>query len=274
MPGRVRPAFFGESTSRGGEWIPVSRASVEDALMTGFPETRGSLVAAMTSGDRRERERALETLAGAYWRPVYTYVRLRFKRSHDEAADLTQDFFARLAESPVLERFDPEKARLRTYLRVMVDGLVANDVEAARRLKRGGGQQILSLDLDGVRCEFDEHAAAGGLSPEDLFEREWVRSVFSMAVGRLRETCARDGRTLRFALFEAYDLEGDAAVGKLRYVDLARRFETTAENVTNQLAAARRDFRAIVLDVLRELTVSDAEFRLEARALLGVEPAP
>ncbi|MEO8586373.1 MAG: sigma factor [Acidobacteriota bacterium] len=242
--------------------------------MTGFPETRGSLVAAMTGGDRLERARALETLAGAYWKPVYTYVRLRFRRSHDEAQDLTQDLFARLSEGPVLERFDPEKARLRTYLRVVVDSLVANDAEAARRLKRGGGLQILSLDFECVRREFEEHAASGALSPEDLFEREWVRSVFGIAVERFRATCVEKGRELRFALFSAYDLEGDAAVGRPRYEDLAHRFGTTAVDVTNQLAGARRDFRAIVLDVLRELTVSDAEFRLEARALLGVEPAP
>jgi len=242
--------------------------------MTGFPDTRGSLVAAMTSGDRLERARALETLAGAYWKPVYTYVRLRFRRSHDEAQDLTQDLFARLSEGPVLERFDPEKARLRTYLRVVVDSLVANGAEAARRLKRGGGLQLLSLDFDGVRSEFDEHATPVGLSPEDLFEREWVRSVFGIAVERFRVTCVEKGRELRFALFSAYDLEGDAAAARPRYEDLARRFGTTAMDVTNQLAGARRDFRAIVLAVLRELTVSDAEFRLEARALLGVEPTP
>ncbi len=242
--------------------------------MTGFPETRGSLVAAMKSGDRRERERALETLAGAYWRPVYTYVRLHFRRSHEEAADLTQDFFARLVEKDALARFDASKARLRTYLRVLVDGLVANESKARGRVKRGGRLQILSLDFDAVRREVEERRAAGALSPEDLFEREWVRSVFSMAVERFEETCARGGRTLRFALFAAYDIEGDAAVDRPRYEDLARRFETTAVDVTNQLAAARREFRAIVLDVLRELTVSDAEFRLEARALLGVRPAP
>ena len=102
--------------------------------MTGFPETRGSLVAAMTSGDRGERERALATLAEAYWRPVYTYVRLRFGRSHEEAADLTQAFFARLVEKETLARFDPGKARLRTFLRVVVDGVVASEAEAGRRL--------------------------------------------------------------------------------------------------------------------------------------------
>jgi RNA polymerase sigma factor (sigma-70 family) len=242
--------------------------------MTRFPDTRGSLVAAIRSPDEAIRARALSTLAEAYWKPIYTYVRLKADREHEEAADLTQEFFARLVEKDWLARFDASKARLRTYLRVLADGLVANASKAEGRVKRGGGLQILSLDFDAVRREAEDHRAAGELSPEDSFEREWVRSVFSMAVERFRETCVADGKELRFALFSAYDLEGDAAVERPRYEDLARRFETTAVDVTNQLAGARRDFRRIVLELLRELTVSDAEFRLEARALLGIEPDP
>jgi RNA polymerase sigma factor (sigma-70 family) len=241
--------------------------------MTRFPDTRGSLVAAMRSPDEATRARALSTLVEAYWKPIYTYVRLKAGREHEEAADLTQEFFARLVEKDWLARFDASKARLRTYLRVLADGLVANESKAKGRVKRGGGLQILSLDFDAVRREAEEHRVAGELSPEDFFEREWVRSVFSMAVERFRETCVADGKELRFALFSAYDLEGDAAVERPRYEGLARRFGTTAVDVTNQLAAARRDFRRIVLELLRELTVSDAEFRLEARALLGIEPS-
>jgi RNA polymerase sigma-70 factor (ECF subfamily) len=242
--------------------------------MAPFPDTRGSLVAAATGGDAAARTRALATLAEAYWRPIYTYVRLKTGRTHEEAADLTQDFFASLVEKDGLSRFDPSKARLRTYLRVLVDGLAANEWKARGRLKRGGASEVLSLDLEAVRREVDERRGADGLSPEDLFEREWVRSVFSMAVARFREACAARSRDVRFALFSAYDLEDGAAGERPRYEDLALRFGTTAVDVTNQLAAARRDFRAVVLDVLRELTVSDAEFRTEARALLGVEPPP
>lgn len=243
--------------------------------MARFPDTRGSLVAALQSGDEETRARGLETLAEAYWKPVYTYVRLRWRREHDEAADLTQEFFARLVENSLLERFDPEKARLRTYLRLVVDGLVANDFQAARRLKRGGDRQILSLDFDAVRRQIEEHRAAGELSPEDLFEREWVRSVFTLGVERLRTRCTMSGQDVRFALFSSYDLDEDAgSSARPTYDQLAERFATTTVHVTNQLAAARRDFRRIVLELLRELTVSDAEFRLEARALLGVEPPP
>jgi hypothetical protein len=45
----------------------------------------------------------------------------------------------------------------------------------------------------------------------------------------------------------------------------------TAVQVTNELAAARRDFRRLVLDELRELTGSEAELRAEARDVLGID---
>ena len=43
--------------------------------------------------------------------------------------------------------------------------------------------------------------------------------------------------------------------------------------VTNFLAFARREFRRIVLEILREITSSDREFREEARRLLGDGPS-
>jgi len=40
--------------------------------------------------------------------------------------------------------------------------------------------------------------------------------------------------------------------------------------VTNELAAARREFRRSVLELLRNETASEEEFRLEVRSILGV----
>ena len=54
---------------------------------------------------------------------------------------------------------------------------------------------------------------------------------------------------------------------------LAEELGITAVQVTNDLAAARRDFRRLVLDELRALTGSEAEFRAEARDVLGVDPS-
>jgi hypothetical protein len=53
---------------------------------------------------------------------------------------------------------------------------------------------------------------------------------------------------------------------------LATEFGIPATQVTNWLAATRRDFRAIVLETLRDLAGTDEEFREEARALLGSPP--
>jgi len=234
------------------------------------------MVADLTSDETADRTRGLETLAAAYWKPVYTYLRLRWNRTHEDAADLTQEFFARAVEKELLTRYEPSKARLRTYLRLCVDGLVANDLKAASREKRGGGAAVLSLDFEDVRRELESAGAQTVASPEDFFEREWARNIFSLSVERFREESAAAGRETRFALFSTYDLEADAGGVEPppTYESLARHFGTTAIDVTNQLAAARRDFRRIVLGLLKELTVNDTELRLEARALLGVEVPP
>lgn len=227
------------------------------------------MVADLTSPEASERARGLGALAAAYWKPVYTYLRLRWNRTHEDAADLTQEFFARAVEKELIARFDPSKARLRTYLRLCVDGLVANEIKAASRQKRGGGVRLLSLDFENVRREVESDASRAATSPEELFEREWVRSVFALAVERLEVSCEKSGKADRFRLFAAHDLERDGT--RPPYADLALRFGLTVVDVTNGLASARRDFRRLVLDVLKEQTASDVEFKREARALLGLE---
>ena len=89
--------------------------------------------------------------------------------------------------------------------------------------------------------------------------------MFSLAVERLRE----ESDATRFAIFEAYDLDDT----RTRHVsrDSANGSASARRAVTNGLAAMRRRFRAIVLDVLREATASEAEYRAEVRALLGVD---
>src|SRR5260370_24803709 len=113
----------------------------EEDLQTGgdrFPPTRRSVIEAARSIDAGERERALEVLCAAYWKPVYKYVRWRWNRPAEAAQDLTQGFFAELLERELLNNFDPKKSRLRTYLRVCVDSFVMNVDKAGRRQKRGG----------------------------------------------------------------------------------------------------------------------------------------
>ncbi len=235
-----------------------------------FPPTRASVVEAARSADAGERRRALETLVAAYWRPVYRHVRRKWGKGHEEAADLTQEFFAELLERDLLARFDPSKARLRTYLRVCVDGLVANTEKAAARQKRGGGRTLLSLDFEGAREELERALAAPGESPEREFEKEWARSVLELGLARLELALAGRGKGIAARLFEIYDL-GAEGEPPPPYAALAQRFGVSVSDVTNGLSLARRELRKIVLGLLGEMTGSEEEFRLEARTLLGVD---
>ena len=235
-----------------------------------FPVTRYSVVLGATSRDPDARRRAFASLVEAYWKPVYKYVRLKWQAPADEAEDLTQGFFARAFEKNFFASYDPAKARFRTFLRTCLDGFIANERKAAGRLKRGGGVQLVPLDFETAEGELRQHEVAAPADMEEYFEREWARSVFGLAVDRLRTQCAAAGREKYFRVFERYDLDATASGDRVTYADLAAELGIGATDVTNHLAAARRQFRALVLEQLRELTASDEEFKEEARRLLGV----
>jgi RNA polymerase sigma factor (sigma-70 family) len=236
-----------------------------------FPPTRRSVLEAVRSIDIEEQEHALEALCAAYWRPVYKYIRLRWKRPAEEAQDLTQGFFLELLERELLEKFDPKKGRLRTYLRVCVDSLVMNEDKASKRQKRGGTIPHVALDFSAAEEELgatvmDPSAIASPESLEQFFEKEWVRSLFALAVEDLRQLCLDRERERTFHLFEAYDLEGNE---KISYDQLSKEYGISVTDVTNALAWARREFRKIALERLRELCGSEEEFQREARAAFG-----
>src|SRR5207248_10646204 len=103
-------------------------------------------------------------------------------------------------------------------------------------------------------------------SLEEFFEKEWLRSLFSLAVEELREFCNARQRERTFRLFEAYDIEGEE---KTSYEQLAKDYLIAVTDVTNALAWAPREFRRIALERLRELCGSEEEFQREARATFG-----
>ncbi|HTY42251.1 MAG TPA: sigma factor [Thermoanaerobaculia bacterium] len=233
-----------------------------------FPATRASAVLAVRSDSADERERGLTVLLAAYWRPVYKYLRLRHRASNEDAKDLTQAFFARALEKDFFASYDSEKGSFRTYLRACLDRFVANEAKAAQRQKRSPGAPVLSLDFDDAEAELARAEPADGKTPEQAFHDEFVRNLFGLAVERLRSDCARRGKDLPFRLFERYELDRDPDE-KLTYDRLADEMGLPVTQVTNFLAFARREFRRIVLETLREITASDREFRDEARRLLG-----
>ena len=223
---------------------------------------------AMRSAGADDRRAAFDALVGAYWKPVFKYVRLKWHASPEDAADLTQGFFLRAFEKDFFSGFDPSRARFRTYLRTCLDGFVANTRKADARLKRGGGVTLIPIDFSEAERELRYQAGSLVDDFDAYFHREWLRSLFASAAGRLRAACTERGRADRFAVFEQYDLAPDDGE-RPTYAELARRLGLSPTEVTNELAAARREFRRLVLETLREQCATDEEFEAESQALTG-----
>jgi RNA polymerase sigma factor (sigma-70 family) len=234
-----------------------------------FPTTRQSVLLSVRSADPQEQQRGLDTLIAAYWKPVYKYIRLRWGKDNEQAKDLTQEFFARLLEKEFLESYDPAQARLRTFLRVCLDRFLSNAQNAEQRLKRGGDIVFVPFDFETAEGELRHLEPRTTENAEEFFDREWTRSIFTNALEKLQQSCEAQGKQIHFKVLELYDIEEGGK--QLTYEEVARQFGLKVSDVTNYLAYARREFRRIVLESLREMTASDQEFRREARALLGID---
>jgi RNA polymerase sigma factor (sigma-70 family) len=219
-----------------------------------FPSTQLTLLQAV-SGPGAVPNDALERVAALYWKPVCRFVRLKYRQPAEAAEDLTQEFFASALQRDFFRRFDPSLASFRTYLRMAVEHFAANQYEAANRQKRGGG---IAFELA------DDVELAAGQSPEAIFEQEWRRQVFALALDDLRAHCESAGKRVQWQIFEAYDLADSA---RPSYGELATLHGLPETQVTNSLAWARRMLRGFAEARLRGVTANEAELHKEMRKL-------
>lgn len=205
-------------------------------------------------------------LAAAYWGPVVALLELRWRLSRTDAEDLTQDFFAAAFAKDWFARYEQAKGRFRTFLRTCLDRFASDAARASARLKRGGGAVDEPL-------EAADSALVGAPDETDgRIHDEWVRGVLAVALAAFRSEAAAAGKSVQVAVFVAYDVDDPPDAERPSYRALAQRFDIPETQVTNYLNWSRREYRRHVLDALRALAGNDAEFREDARDLLGNRP--
>jgi len=95
--------------------------------------------------DSPEGRRALAELCAAYYEPVAAFLRCQV-RDPDAARDLAHEFFAEVLAGNAIAHAQPERGRFRSYLLGAVKHFLSHQLQAARRLKRGGGRDSVSLN--------------------------------------------------------------------------------------------------------------------------------
>ena len=225
-----------------------------------FPVTQWQVVREAADVRPAERSKALGDLAAVYWRPVYGYLRREWSLSHDDARDLTQDFFASLAERNRLTAVSQDKGKFRSYVMAALDNTARMDHREKSAAKRGGG--IAPLALDAIEG-FEPPAAE---SPEDVFQREWAGTILDDALHELEAECRTAGHEAGYRVFLARDVEAgpDDDVG---YEALSRRFGLKPAEVTRALFNARKRLRELVAARIRDTVSSPEEAEAEMREL-------
>jgi RNA polymerase sigma-70 factor (ECF subfamily) len=207
-----------------------------------FPTTHWSRV--VTAGDPAApgAQEALADLCAAYWYPLYAFIRQR-GQPPEAAADLTQDYFARLLEKGVLAAADRRKGRFRTFLRTDCGFFLADAHDRQAAQKRGGGVAFLSIDEAGAEGRF-RLEPTDRLTPDRLFDRAWALTLIDRVFERLRRESAAAGRLETFDRLAMVLTDGRRSAP---YAVLAAELGMTAAAVES---AARR-LRGRYRDLLR-----------------------
>jgi RNA polymerase sigma-70 factor (ECF subfamily) len=229
-----------------------------------FEQTRWSLILRARSEDDAARRQALEDLCRAYWYPLYAYLR-RSGNSTEDAQDLAQDFFARLMDGTLLSAAEPAKGRFRTLLLATLKNLATNTWRATQRQKRGGGVEIISLDIAMAEDRWQAEPAGG--PPEAAFDRAWAHTVIDRAGGRLQSEYVAGGRAELFAeLFPR--LNGGHAADGLSSV--AARLGMTEAAVKMALSRMRQRYGDALREEIAQTVGSQCDAQDELRYLLAV----
>src|SRR6266850_2390756 len=110
-----------------------------------FATTHWSVVVQAGEVESPQASEALAQLCNTYWYPLYVYVRRKGYAAHD-AQDLTQEFFARLLARNYLSVADRNRGKFRSFLLGSLEHFLAREWTKAHAQKRGGGQNLFSLD--------------------------------------------------------------------------------------------------------------------------------
>lgn len=233
-----------------------------------FPATSWSVILNAQDPASPDYARHLGRLIELYWRPVYCVIRSRWARGHQDAKDLTQEFFASVVlDRDLLRAYAPQRGSFRALLRTAIGNFMQDVARGSGRQKRGGGAAVLSLEGLAADQGFEPAEGEDALTADEIFDRAWNRSVLAEAVAALESRLVGEGKRAVFEVFRRYDLEGDSA--EMSYADLGRALSLTEAQVRKALHVARAALREIVAGIVRGYVDSADDLEAELQSLFG-----
>lgn len=167
----------------------IVESQVRPATGAGFKTTQWHLI---RQAGQPEARGALEALCQAYWYPIYAVMRGE-GQNRESAQDLTQGFFASLFERADFASLDPARGTFRSWLRKSAMNFFFNDLKKQRALRRGGGTDHVSIDVQDADERFRVALTDETLTPDQQFDRSWALTVLARAMSSLEAEYEQEG---------------------------------------------------------------------------------
>ncbi len=240
-------------------------ASEVDSGFSHFRTTAWSVVlgAQNAEGGRGDRASCLEYLCRNYWKPVYYYIRRR-GLSHDDAIDITQEYFATFLEKDFVAIADRERGRFRTFVLVTANRFLSKQL--ARKARKESALSLSFINQDGEGREAYLPELATGETAEDDFNRRWALSILEGTLERMRQECGEGRKRMYYMAFRRF-IESAADMQPPSYREIGQELGVSEMDVTNFLHRGRNIFHKLLRSEIRELVSSDAEIDAEIEAL-------
>ena len=216
-------------------------------------------------GSTPAAQAALEKLCRTYWRPIYGFLR-REGIEPEEAKDLTQGFFALLLERRDLDTVRQEKGRLRSYLLTSLKHFLTNERQSARAIKRGEGQQLISLDQlhDRERLRFEP---ADTSTADQIYERRWALALLDQILTRLEDEYRLAGNGMLFERLKALLTDEP---GRPTEAQIAAELGMTENAVKQAFHRLRERYRRLLREEIAHTVMAPGDIEDELRHLIAV----
>ena len=230
-----------------------------------FRSTHWSVVIAAGDSTTASSDAALAQLCRTYWYPLYAFVRRKGHSPHD-AQDLTQAFFARLLEKNYIAQANRERGRFRTFLLAALNHFLADEWDKARRLKRGGGREIISFDAASAEERY-RLEPVDQLDAAKLYERRWVTTLFDQALARLEQEFRDSGKG---TLFDGLKDSLLAEQTGLSYAQLGAQLGLKEDAIKQAVHRMRRRYRELFREEIAQTVAGPGEVEDELKHLFAV----
>ena len=229
-----------------------------------FHTTRWTIVMRAAHSQAPGGDFALAQLCRTYWYPLYMFARRR-GHSPDDAQDLTQGFFLHLLEQRALAGVDRLKGKFRSFLLASFQNHLSDQLDRARRLKRGGDKEFVHLDPEEAEERYRLEPVES-LTAEKMFDARWAMTLLAEALNRLRQEYISQGKASTFEALSVFlDPVNSRAVPS--YEGVASGLGVSTGAVKTLIHRLRKRYTAVLREEVGRTVSDPAEIDEEIHAL-------